>query len=264
MVHPVLPYSRTCSIYGGNILSVSPSLWDVICVLSPIRFMAWSRVGADSHFIVEETMLEVDCSVLTPYIVLKTSGHVDKFADWMCKDSKTGDIIRADHFVEDVLEARLKGDKEARGQKLEQGEQVKDAKRAKKKAATQEAVKLEDAVVEDYQKVLAQIDNYNGEELGDLIKKYDLRYPLSGSQPSPPVAFNLMFQTSVGPSANLPSYLRPETAQGQFMNFAKVCISAMITSLSPLFMLERILSFATRQAFLLLDLAGLLADPQSM
>ncbi|MCJ1441753.1 MAG: Glycine--tRNA ligase 1, mitochondrial [Stictis urceolatum] len=174
------------------------------------------------HFVLEETMLEVDCSVLTPYIVLKTSGHVDKFADWMCKDSKTGDIIRADHFVEDVLEARLKGDKEARGQKLEQGEQVKDAKRAKKKAATQEAVKLEDAVVEDYQKVLAQIDNYNGEELGDLIKKYDLRYPLSGSQPSPPVAFNLMFQTSVGPSANLPSYLRPETAQGQFMNFAKL------------------------------------------
>jgi glycyl-tRNA synthetase len=37
------------------------------------------------HFILEEDMLEVDCTVLTPHDVLKTSGHVDKFADWMCK-----------------------------------------------------------------------------------------------------------------------------------------------------------------------------------
>lgn len=31
-----------------------------------------------------------------------------------------------------------------------------------------------------------------------------------------------MFQTSIGPSSNVPSYLRPETAQGQFLNFAKL------------------------------------------
>jgi hypothetical protein len=35
--------------------------------------------------------------------------------DWMCKDPKTGEIFRADHLVEEVLEARLKGDKQARG-----------------------------------------------------------------------------------------------------------------------------------------------------
>ena len=67
-------------------------------------------------------MLEIDCSVLTPHEVLKTSGHVDKFADWMCKDPKNGEIIRADHFVEEILEGRLKGDKEARGQKVEEKE----------------------------------------------------------------------------------------------------------------------------------------------
>src|SRR5436305_8723307 len=37
------------------------------------------------HFVLEEDMLEVDCTMLTPHEVLKTSGHVDKFADWMCK-----------------------------------------------------------------------------------------------------------------------------------------------------------------------------------
>src|SRR5690606_39047685 len=35
-------------------------------------------------------------------------------------------------------------------------------------------------------------------------------------------SFNLMFQTSIGPSSNLPGYLRPETAQGQFLNFNKL------------------------------------------
>ena len=42
------------------------------------------------HFVLEENMLEVDCTVITPAQVLKTSGHVDKFADWMCKDPVKG------------------------------------------------------------------------------------------------------------------------------------------------------------------------------
>jgi glycyl-tRNA synthetase len=67
-----------------------------------------------------------------------------------------------------------------------------------------------------------QIDNYNGEELGLLIKKYELKNPETGAEPLPPVAFNLMFQTSIGPSSNAAGYLRPETAQGQFLNFAKL------------------------------------------
>ena len=167
-------------------------------------------------------MLEVDCSVLTPEIVFKTSGHVDRFADWMCKDPKFGDILRADHFVEDVLETRLKGDKEARGQKVEEKEEGEDAKKKKKKLkGAQQAVKLDDALVKEYEEVLAQIDNYDGAQLGELIRKYDLRHPKSDMQPTEPVAFNLMFQTSIGPSSNLAGYLRPETAQGQFLNFGR-------------------------------------------
>jgi glycyl-tRNA synthetase len=45
------------------------------------------------HFIIEESMMEVDCTVLTPEPVLKTSGHVDKFADWMCKDPVKGEYL---------------------------------------------------------------------------------------------------------------------------------------------------------------------------
>ncbi|KAI8623084.1 hypothetical protein F5Y19DRAFT_468787 [Xylariaceae sp. FL1651] len=174
------------------------------------------------HFVLEDNVLEVDCSVLTPHIVFKTSGHVDRFSDWMCKDPKTGEIMRADHFVEDILTARLKGDKEARGHASNE-EQKKDPKRASKasKAKGQTAVKLDDEVVQEYESVLAKIDNYDDKGLAALIEKYDLRCP-SGELPTPPVAFNLMFQTSIGPSSNTPGYLRPETAQGQFLNFAKL------------------------------------------
>ncbi|KAE8148238.1 hypothetical protein BDV25DRAFT_131420 [Aspergillus avenaceus] len=172
------------------------------------------------HFVLEEDMLEVDCTMLTPHEILKTSGHVEKFADWMCKDPKTGEIFRADHLVEEVLEARLKGDKEARGQKVVVDEE-KEAKK-KKKAKEAKVVKLEDAVVKEYEDILAQIDNYDGPELEQIIVKHDIRNPTTDGNLLPPVAFNLMFQTSIGPSSNMPGYLRPETAQGQFLNFQKL------------------------------------------
>ncbi|CCF57905.1 hypothetical protein KAFR_0D02580 [Kazachstania africana CBS 2517] len=175
------------------------------------------------HFILEEDMLEVDCTMLTPYEVLKTSGHVDKFSDWMCRDLKTGEIFRADHLVEEVLEARLKGDKEARGLSTNNdAEESADKKKRKKKVKQIKVVKLEDDVVKEYETVLAKIDGYSGEELGELMKKYDIGNPATGEPLEPPKAFNLMFETAIGPSGQLKGYLRPETAQGQFLNFNKL------------------------------------------
>lgn len=205
-------YTPSFEIYGGvaGLYDYGPPG----CALQANLVETWRK-----HFVLEEDMLEVDCSVLTPHDVLKTSGHVDKFADWMCSDPENGEILRADHFVEAVLEARLKGDKEARGQKVEDKEE--DPKKKKKKHKSV-AVELPDAVIHEYEEVLAQIDNYDGEQLGQLIKKFELKNPETGLEPSPPVPFNLMFQTSIGPSSNLAGFLRPETAQGQFLNFHKL------------------------------------------
>lgn len=114
------------------------------------------------HFVLEEDMSELDCTVLTPEDVFKTSGHVDKFADWMCKDPVTGDYLRADHLVENVLELRLKGNLIARGTKMDvvdsrAGAESGDAKKKKmmknKQAA---AVRLEDQVVKEYEEILAK------------------------------------------------------------------------------------------------------------
>ena len=206
-------YTPAFEVYGGvsGLYDYGPPG----CSLQANIIETWRK-----HFVLEEDMLEVDCTMLTPHEVLKTSGHVEKFADWMCKDPKNGEIFRADHLVEEVLQSRLNGDKEARGEKVEVDE-GKDAKR-KKKVKDTKVLKLDDSVVKEYEETLAKIDNYSGDELGLLITKFDIKNPSTGGSLLPPVAFNLMFQTSIGPSSNLAGYLRPETAQGQFLTFQKL------------------------------------------
>lgn len=100
-------------------------------------------------------MLELDTTIMTPAPVFETSGHVARFADWMVKDTKTGDVLRADHLVKNVLEARSAGDKEARG--LTAAPAAEDEKKKRKKNAKTAAVKLEDAVASEYEVILAQV-----------------------------------------------------------------------------------------------------------
>lgn len=174
------------------------------------------------HFIINDSMLEVDTTCLTPAEVLKTSGHVEKFADWMSKDPASGEIFRADHLVEEVFEARLKGHNEAIGKAAVVEEESDDKKKRKKKVKHITAIKLDDALVQEYEETLAKIDGFSGPELGDLIEKYDIRNPGNDGKLNPPIQFNLMFDTQIGPTGQFKAYLRPETAQGQFLNFGKL------------------------------------------
>lgn len=130
--------------------------------------------------------------MLTPEPVLKTSGHVDKFADFMVKDVKNGECFRADHLLKAHLQ-KLMSDKKCT---------------AEKKA--------------EMENVLTQLDNYGQQELADLFVNYNVKSPVTGNDLSPPVSFNLMFKTSIGPGGNMPGYLRPETAQGIFLNFKRL------------------------------------------
>ncbi|KAI0402290.1 glycyl-tRNA synthetase 1 [Xylaria palmicola] len=166
------------------------------CALQANIVDLWRR-----HFVLEENMLEVDCTVITPEPVLKTSGHVDKFADWMCRDPAKGEYLRADHLVENVLASRLAGGVNG---------------------PSKNGPKLDEATAAEYWNILAKIDNYDGPGLGELITKFDIRNPEGNGKVLPPTPFNLMFKSTVGPSAATPVYLRPETAQGQFLNFRKL------------------------------------------
>ncbi|KAK1066212.1 Glycine--tRNA ligase 1, mitochondrial, partial [Friedmanniomyces endolithicus] len=173
------------------------------------------------HFIRHERMMALKCSMLTPYRVLETSGHVAKFADYMCKDPLTGDILRADHLIKDVIESRLKSDREARGEKVSAVEEDPKLKKKKSKV-TKTVVKLDDAVRKEYEHLLATLDDCTGDDMGALIKKHDIRSPISGNEVEAPVSVNLMFQTQIGATGKEPAFLRPETAQGQFLSFQKL------------------------------------------
>uniref|UniRef100_A0AAQ5XT20 glycine--tRNA ligase n=1 Tax=Amphiprion ocellaris TaxID=80972 RepID=A0AAQ5XT20_AMPOC len=76
--------------------------------------------------------------------------------------------------------------------------------------------------VTEMEDVITQMDNYTQQELADLFVKYNVKSPSTGNDLTPPTSFNLMFQTSIGPGGNMPGYLRPETAQGMFLNFKRL------------------------------------------
>jgi len=104
-------------------------------------------------------MLEVDTTIMTPAPVFETSGHVARFADWMVKDTKTGEVLRADHLVKNVLEARLAGNLEARalGEQPGSAKAAAPNKRKKKDEQKNVPVKLSDEVVSRYEVILAKV-----------------------------------------------------------------------------------------------------------
>jgi glycyl-tRNA synthetase len=108
------------------------------------------------HFIVEENMLEVDTTCMTPAPVFEASGHVARFADWMVKDTKNGEVLRADHLVKNVLQARLDGNREARGLAAEPVKED-DKKKKKKKDVKGASVQISDELVGIYETVLAKV-----------------------------------------------------------------------------------------------------------
>ncbi|VDP89208.1 unnamed protein product, partial [Echinostoma caproni] len=165
-------YDQSFAIYGGiqGLYDYGP----MGCAMKANLIAAWRQ-----HFILEDQLLEVDCSMLTPAPVLQASGHVDRFTDLMVKDVKTGECFRADHLVKANLEAKQKHKK------------------------TTEAEKQE------IQKLLAQLDNFGSKELDDIIRRYEMKAPSTNNELTEPQEFNLMF-------------LRPETAQGIFVNFQRL------------------------------------------
>ena len=67
----------------------------------------WCALWRD-HFAIEDGLLEIDCTCVTPEPVLKASGHVDKFTDLMVKDTVTGDCFRADKLLGEVRAVGLR------------------------------------------------------------------------------------------------------------------------------------------------------------
>ncbi|MEW5306522.1 MAG: hypothetical protein WDW36_008980 [Sanguina aurantia] len=99
--------------------------------------------------------------------------------------------FRADHLLEAHLEALIDDEK-----------------------APLSAAKLK--VVRD---LLASVGELKQDSMAVALKEYEVKSPDTKNDISDPYPFNLMFKTSIGPRGDMVGYMRPETAQGIFVNF---------------------------------------------
>jgi len=68
---------------------------------------------------------------------------------------------------------------------------------------------------------LATVEELDAAALGAALRRHGVRAPDTGNELSDPFPFNLMFRTSIGPKGDQVGFLRPETAQGIFVNFKR-------------------------------------------
>lgn len=218
-------YIPSYKIYGGVAGFYDYGPWG--CQVETNVLNLWRQ-----HFVMEEDMWEIRCPCVTPEVVLKASGHVDKFTDLMVKDEKLGSCFRADHLLKDFLtkaledDTKLVADRQAAAAAPPAAAVVDEklAPKEKKKAAAADKKKPPKEPLTPEQKKailtdLAGLDEFSGPELGAKIKAYGIKSPESGNDLSDPYPFNLMFATQIGPTGTLQGYMRPETAQGIFVNF---------------------------------------------
>ena len=183
-----------------------------------IRDYWWKSMVQLHHNIVG-----IDASILMHPTTWKASGHVDAFNDPLIDNKDSKKRYRADVLIEDYC-AKIEGkmDKEI-------------AKAAKRfgEAFNPEEFKSTNPRVVGYQektntilKRLGQsLEKEDLEDVKSLIEELEIACPESGSRNWTDVKqFNLMFGTKLGASAEsaMDLYLRPETAQGIFVNFLNV------------------------------------------
>ena len=183
-----------------------------------IRDYWWKSMVQLRHNIVG-----IDAAIFMHPTTWKASGHVDAFNDPLIDNKDSKKRYRADVLVEDYCaKIENKMDKEI----------AKAAKRFGDSFDKEEFIKTNPRVV-GYQEKINQTlkrlgQSLEKEDLTDvknLIEELEIACPESGSRNWTEVKqFNLMFGTKLGASADsaMDLYLRPETAQGIFVNFLNV------------------------------------------
>jgi glycyl-tRNA synthetase len=170
-----------------------------------------------------ENIVGIDSAIFMHPTTWKASGHVDAFNDPLIDNKDSKKRYRADVLIEDHVEKiRQKIDKE-----------VKKAEKRFGESFDKEQYLSTNPRVMGYQDKITAIMNrfvkaMEAEDLADvkqLIEDEEIKCPVSGSMNWTDVRqFNLMFGTQLGSVAEDATtlYLRPETAQGIFLNYLNV------------------------------------------
>lgn len=170
-----------------------------------------------------ENIVGIDASIFMHPTTWKASGHVDAFSDPLIDNKDSKKRYRADVLVEDHI-AKIEGkiNKEIAKAQKRFGDDFNEAEfRATNQRVIDNQEKI-NAINSRFYKALEQDDL---QDVKLLIEELEIACPVSGSRNWTEVRqFNLMFSTKMGSTADGANeiFLRPETAQGIFVNYLNV------------------------------------------
>jgi len=181
------------------------------------------RYWWESMTLLNENVVGIDSAIFMHPTVWKASGHVDAFNDPLIDNKDSKKRYRADVLIEDQM-AKYddKINKEVEKATKRFGENFDEAMFRETNPRIQENLKKKEELHNRFVKALDENDLV---ELRQIILDYEIVCPVSGSKNWTDVRqFNLMFATEMGSTADgaMKIYLRPETAQGIFVNFLNV------------------------------------------
>lgn len=177
----------------------------------------------DSMVLLHENIVGIDSAIFMHPTIWKASGHVDAFNDPLIDNKDSKKRYRADVLIEDQLaKYDEKINKEVAKAAKRFGEAFDEAQFCSTNARVLEHQAKRDALHERFSKAL---NDNNLEELRQIILDEEIVCPISGTKNWTEVRqFNLMFSTEMGSTSDgsMKVYLRPETAQGIFVNYLNV------------------------------------------
>ena len=170
-----------------------------------------------------DNIVNIDSAILMHPKIWEASGHVDAFNDPLIDNKDSKKRYRADVLIEDYLsKIDNKIQKEISKAKKRFGEDFDE----EQFVSTNSRILNYKNKISDITKVFSEsLENDDLKALKKLIEDLEIACPVSGSKNWTDVKqFNLMFGTKLGASAEsaMDLYLRPETAQGIFVNFLNV------------------------------------------
>ncbi len=177
----------------------------------------------DSLVLLHENVVGLDAAIFMHPTIWKASGHVDAFNDPLIDNKDSKKRYRADILIEDQL-AKYEGkiNKEVDKARKRFGDAFDEAQFLETNARVLANQEKYDALHTRFVKALNDSDL---DGLRQIIVDEQIVCPISGSRNWTDVRqFNLMFSTEMGSTSESANkiYLRPETAQGIFVNYLNV------------------------------------------
>jgi glycyl-tRNA synthetase len=176
-----------------------------------------------SMVLLHENIVGIDSSIFMHPTIWKASGHVDAFNDPLIDNRDSKKRYRADNLIEDqIAKYDEKIEKEVAKAKKRFGDNFDEAKYMETSPRVLEHKEKRDALHARY---TAAMQGPDLAELKQIILDEGIVDPISGTKNWTDVRqFNLMFSTEVGSLSDATNkiYLRPETAQGIFVNYLNV------------------------------------------